>query len=81
VWWERREREKATMVVVVRPRCGRVRGERQGKIEATNELEPSGTLTLKEERGRRQAHLLASVFASVGCIALDQNLMIEIFFG
>jgi hypothetical protein len=44
------------MVVVVRLRCGRVRGERQGKIEATNELEPSGTLTLKEERGRRQAH-------------------------
>jgi hypothetical protein len=54
-------------------------GERQGKMEAMNELEPSGTPTLKEERGRRQTHLLARVFASVGCMALDQNLTVGIF--
>jgi hypothetical protein len=56
-------------------------GERQGKMEAMNELEPSGAPTLKEERGRCQAHPSARVFASVDCVVLDQNLTVGILFG
>jgi hypothetical protein len=48
-------------------------------MEAANELEPSGIPTMKEDRGKRQAHLSARVFAWLGCMALDQNLTVEIF--
>jgi hypothetical protein len=53
--------------------------ERHGKMEAANELEPSGIPTMKEDRGKRQVHLSARVFAWLGCMALDQNLTVEIF--